>query len=106
MVLGQSIVDEEKLKNNTGMAIAVLIGTPLLTGPAAITAIILSVSDFGMMLTAIAITIVLIIATFFLYNASFLQKYLGMTFIQVLSTILGLIMLAWGINFIRAGIGF
>ena len=106
MVLGKSVVDEEKLKNNTGRAIAALIGTPLLTGPAAITSIILSVSDYGMLLTAFAISLVLLIAALFLYNASFLQKYLGMTFIQVLSTILGLVMLAWGINFVRAGLGF
>src|SRR3989338_5907958 len=106
MVLGQSPIDEEKLKNNTGRAIAALIGTPLLTGPAAITSIILSTEEYGMILTGSAIIIVLLIAAIFLYKASTIRKYLGITAIQVVSTILGLIMLAWGVKFIRAGMGF
>ncbi|MBS3128598.1 MarC family protein [Candidatus Woesearchaeota archaeon] len=106
MVLGQSLVDEEKLKNNTGRAIAALIGTPLLTGPAAITSIILSTGEYGTILTGSAIIIVLLIAAIFLYKASTIRKYLGITAIQVVSTILGLIMLAWGVKFIRAGMGF
>ena len=51
MVLGESITNIDNAGNNSGRAIAAIIGTPLLTGPAAITTIIVSVHDYGMPIT-------------------------------------------------------
>ncbi|MFH0714845.1 MAG: MarC family protein [Candidatus Diapherotrites archaeon] len=105
MVWGQEIVPLSK-KGDSGRAISAIIGTPLLAGPAAITAIILSAQDFGMTATGAAITIVLAITAILFFVAANLNQLKGTTAIQVLSTLMGLITLAWGINFIRMGFGF
>jgi len=105
MVLGQPIANTDNLKNNSGKAIAAIIGTPLLTGPAAITTIIVSVTDYGRLQTAIAIAVVLIFSFLLLNFSSKIYKYLGITTIQVISTILGLITISWGVKFIKAGFG-
>lgn len=104
MSLGLPLTDVHKLKNNSARAIAALIATPLLTGPAAITAIILSVADYGRILTGIAVVIVLGLTAVIFYQAQKIHKFLGKTTIQVMSTILGLITLAWGVKFIVIGI--
>ncbi len=105
MALGQPITDSDSSENRSGRAIAAIIGSPLLTGPAAITAIIVSVDDFGMILTAIAIGIVLTFTALLFYQATLVNRFLGKTLIQVLSTILGLITLSWGVMLIKQGFG-
>ena len=101
--------NEEDSKTNakdTTTAIATVIATPLLCGPAAITATIISVVDYGKLLTAIAIGVVLLIAFGLLLLSVYIQKTISKAkvFIQVLTTILGLITLAWGIDFILIGL--
>ncbi len=105
MVLGQEIVPQKE-KADSSRAIAAIIGTPLLTGPAAITAIILSVHDFGLIETGTAIGIVLLFTALLFAIASSMKTLKGKTAIQVLSTLMGLVTLAWGINYIRIGLGF
>ncbi len=105
MVLGYSLARVEELKNSTGWAIASIIGTPLLTGPAAITAIIVSVHDYGRMVTAVALALVLVLTTLLFYNAGRIDKILGRTSIKVISTILGLITLSWGVKYVLSGLG-
>lgn len=105
MVLGYSLTHVEEVKNNSGWAIASIIGTPLLTGPATITAIIISSNDYGKLVTGLAVFIVLVITAFLFYNAERANKYIGRTTIQVTSTILGLITLAWGVRYILTGLG-
>ncbi len=104
MVLGQSFVNLEQMKESSGWALASIIGTPLLTGPAAITAIIISTADYGVLLTGLALAIVLLFTWLLLYHAAWANKYLGKTTIQVISTILGLITLAWGVKFVLQGL--
>ncbi|MBI2666813.1 MarC family protein [Candidatus Woesearchaeota archaeon] len=104
MVLGYSLAKVEELKNSTGWAIASIIGTPLLTGPAAITAIIVSVNDYGRTVTTVALAIVLILTTILFYNAGRIDKVLGRTSIKVISTILGLITLSWGVKYVLSGL--
>lgn len=60
MVLGYSLVDVERVKGDSSWAIASIIGTPLLTGPAAITSIIVSVHDYGRFVTGAAVGTVLL----------------------------------------------
>ena len=105
MGLGQSITDTEKFNNGSARAIASIIATPLLTGPAAITAIIINSFDYGLIETGLAVAIVLALTGIIFYTAAKIAKRIGMTTIQVTSTILGLITLAWGVTFIRAGLG-
>lgn len=104
MVLGYSLVDVERVKGDSAWAVASIIGTPLLTGPAAITSIIVSSNDYGKIVTGLAVGIVLLGTAILFYNTKRANKYLGRTSIQVISTILGLITLAWGVKYVLQGI--
>ena len=105
MVLGETITHIDPSKNNSGKAIAAIIGTPLLTGPAAITTIIVSVHDYGMLVTGIAIIIVLVFTVLLFIFSGKIYKIFGVTTIQVITTILGLITISWGVKFVKAGFG-
>jgi len=104
MAMGQSLANVEKVKGSAE-AIASVIGTPLLTGPAAISAIIISSSDYGMVTTAAAVGIVLVLTLLLLVMADRAYKAIGKTGVQVMSTLLGLITLAWGVGFVLTGLG-
>jgi len=105
MALGQSLTDSDKSENKSGRAVAAIIGSPLLTGPAAITAIIMSVGDYGMILTAVAIVFVLSLTALLFYQSTIVNRFIGKTVIQVFSTVLGLITLSWGVMLIKQGFG-
>ena len=104
MALGLNLNNIEHAKNKSGRAIAAIIGTPLLTGPAAITAIIVSVQDNGRMITGIALLAVLAVTAIIFYQAEKVNKLFGKDLIQILSTILGLVTIAWGVKFVMTGI--
>lgn len=104
MVLGYSLVDVDRVKGDSTWAIASIIGTPLLTGPAAITSIIVSTSTYGKIVTGLAVGTVLLGTAILFYNTKRANRLLGRTSIQVISTILGLITLAWGVKYILQGI--
>lgn len=105
MSLGHS--DSEKVlgSKRSAKAIASIIATPLLTGPASITAIIISVHDYGRILTAIAVFLVLFITLVLFLQAPRITRFTGATAMQVISTLMGLITLSWGIMFIKQGLG-
>ncbi|MEK6939548.1 MAG: MarC family protein, partial [Nanoarchaeota archaeon] len=104
MVLGQSLLDVDKVKGDSSWAIASIIGTPLLTGPAAIMSIIVSASTYGKVVTGLALGMVLVGTAILFYNAKRAHRVLGKTMIQVISTILGLITLTWGVKYVLLGI--
>jgi len=104
MAMGYPMANLKAMKNNTGRAVAAIIGTPLLTGPAAITAIIVSVNDYGRILTTLAVALVLGITAIIFYQSKRLNKYLNATGIQVITTVFGLITVAWGVKFMIAGL--
>ena len=106
MTLGQSMSGNGIKQGSSVPAVAAIIATPLLTGPAAITAIIGAVNDQGMLVTGLAITVVMAItAVMFALPTSVVNK-IGKTPIQFMSVIMGMITLAWGIRFIKDGLGF
>ncbi len=105
MAWGQQLASTDAIKNNSGRAIAAIIGTPLLTGPAAITSIMISTNDYGMAITGFAVAFVLGVSALMFYQATLIHKALGPTTLQVISTILGLITISWGVKFIRIGLG-
>ena len=105
MVWGQSLADTEGMKADSSLAIASVIGTPLLTGPATITTIMIAMNDFGRFQTGIAVFIVLVATALIFYNAIKIEKAVGKTSIRIISTILGLITVAWGVKYIRIGLG-
>ncbi len=104
MALGQPIGEGTEGNGKSGRAIAAIIGSPLLTGPAAITAIIISVHDYGRPATALAVGIVLLFTGLLLAQATLVNRVVGRTPIQVMSTILGLITVSWAVTFIRQGL--
>ncbi len=106
MVLGQSITDPRQTGEQSAKAIAAIIGTPLLTGPAAITAIIVSTSESGMATTGLAIGLVLVFTGILFLQAARISRLLGTTVIQIFSTVLGLITLSWGVTMVRSGLDF
>ena len=104
MATGMPIAKMDSYKGDSGRAIASIIGTPLLTGPAAITAIMISVYDYGHLMTGAAVGIVLLITAAIFLLSGGINRVMGKTGIQVMSTVLGLITLSWGVKFIVAGL--
>ncbi len=104
MVLGHSLIDVDKVKGDSSWAIASIIGTPLLTGPAAIMSIIVSTGTYGKLVTGAALGIVLAGTAVLFYNTKRAHRILGKTMIQVISTILGLVTLTWGVKYVLQGI--
>lgn len=104
MAMGIPLMDLDKMKEDSGRAIGSIIGTPLLTGPAAITTIIITVNEFGRLYTGLAILIVLLLTSLIFFFTKHIVKVLGKTSIQILSTVMGLITVAWSVKFIHVGI--
>lgn len=104
MALGYPLTNVDATKESSANAIAAIIATPLLTGPAAITAIIISVREYGFIDTGLAVTIVLLFSAILFLLSTRINRVAGKAPIQVLSTILGLITLAWGVKFIAEGL--
>ncbi|MBN2101561.1 MAG: MarC family protein [Candidatus Aenigmarchaeota archaeon] len=104
MALGTPLVYTSDMKNNPERAVAAIIATPLLTGPATITALIITVKDYGVIETGTAAALVLIATAVLFLSSEKVNKYIGKTAIQMLSTIMGLITLSWGVQFIVEGL--
>ncbi|VVB67203.1 MarC family integral membrane protein [Candidatus Norongarragalina meridionalis] len=86
-------------------AIAVLIGTPMLTGPGVITAIILQAADTPLLPLFFAILGVVIASWLVIRYSSYLTKALGQRLIGVVAKIMGLLLLTRGIQNIMLGLG-
>lgn len=96
--------EREEEEEDKKSAIAVVIGTPLITGPAVIATSILLADKFGKETTAIAGVAALICMWIILWFASFIHDKLGRSGLRVLSTMMGIITIAWGVEFIRTGL--
>ncbi len=104
MTLGRPLQDISLKRGNSATAIASVIGTPLITGPATITALIVASYDYGKFLTGIAIGIVLLFTAIMLFLSDTLRRFLGLDAVRVISTVLGLITIAWGVKFVTVGV--
>ncbi|MGE0793532.1 MAG: MarC family protein [Candidatus Woesearchaeota archaeon] len=90
----------------TKEAISALIATPLISGPACITTIIVSSFDYGRLVTGIAVSTVILITAGFLFLFSIMHgKKIPEVAIKMTTTMMGLITVAWGISFIMTGLG-
>jgi multiple antibiotic resistance protein len=106
MVLGHAGQESDKFSANNAKAIAAVIGTPLLTGPATITTIIISTTKYGTLLTGIALLVVFLITFLLLYFSPKITKLFGPNITKVITTLLGLITLIYGVTYIKTGLGF
>jgi len=95
--------DESNEDPHDVSAIATVIGTPLITGPATIAATIMLGNEFGGSVTAVAGAAALAVIWLTLMAGTAVHKYLGHTGIRVLSTMMGLVTIAWGVSFLKAG---
>jgi len=84
------------------------LGIPLLAGPGAITTVMMSVNLsetlYEKMMIVCAIIIVFIITKFILDNSAILLRRLGITGLQVLTRIMGIILAAIAVEFVIKGI--
>jgi len=83
---------------------AILIGTPLLSGPGALTTIIILSKDYGMLIPAIAAALVLLTSFIILKFADRIEKLFGTELIEIFSKVLGLLLAALAVDFIYSGV--
>lgn len=83
---------------------AILIGTPLLSGPGALTTIIILSNEYGMLIPVVAAALVLIVSFLILKFAGWIERIVGREIIEIFSKVLGLLLTALAVDFIYAGI--
>ncbi len=83
--------------------IAVVLATPLISGPATITTAIILASDAGLTVTAIAGAAALLMTLLALVFAGTLNRLVGRSGVQIMSTMMGIVTIAWGLQFLLTG---
>jgi multiple antibiotic resistance protein len=83
---------------------AVVIGTPLISGPATIMTTMILVSDIGLFSTLAAGIPALFVTLVLLLLASRISRLIGRGSLKVLSTMMGIVTIAWGIQFLFMGV--
>jgi len=91
-------------KGHTASAAGVVIGTPLLCGPGAITTVMLLSKDYGFFVPFIAITLSLIATWLVLYYSENIQRILGDVVTDIMGKVLGMLVAAIAVNIIANGI--
>ena len=91
-------------KEHTASAAGVVIGTPLLCGPGAITTVMLLSKEYGFLIPFIAITLSLIATWLVLYYSENIQRILGEVVTDIMGKVLGMLVAAIAVNIIANGI--
>jgi len=91
-------------KGHAKSAAGVIIGTPLLCGPGAITTVMLLSKDYGFLIPFIAITLALIATWVILYYSELIQRILGEVVTDIMGKVLGMFLAAIAVNLITSGI--
>ncbi|MBP2146781.1 multiple antibiotic resistance protein [Methanofollis sp. W23] len=84
--------------------VGVLIGTPLICGPGAITTVILLSTKCGVLITLLALLLTLALTWLTLKYAEVIQQMLGETISGVLTNVFGMVLAALAITLIAEGI--
>jgi len=100
-VFGIEFTKKEKTDKK---AAAVIIGTPLLSGPGAMTTIVILSQQYGYWPPLIALILVMFITWIMLYFSERITAKMGDRLIEVLSRVLGLMLAALAAEFIKDGI--
>ena len=101
MALG---IDIGRPKDHSPSAAGVIIGTPLLCGPGAITTVILLVTDMGILIPAVAIALSLGATWIILRFSAEIQKLLGDCVTEIMARVLGMLVAAIAVKIIADGI--
>jgi multiple antibiotic resistance protein len=83
---------------------AMIIGTPLITGPGTISTIIILAEANGRALVLAAILANLVICWTMLLASGLIARVLGTNVIQILSRVMGLLLLAIAVQYVRDGL--
>jgi multiple antibiotic resistance protein len=103
MALGLDIC---RSKDQGATAAGVVIGTPILCGPGAITTVMILSKDssIGIPITFLAITVSLVVSWIILYFSAGIQGILGPVVTDVMGRVLGMFVAAIAVKFILTGI--
>jgi multiple antibiotic resistance protein len=101
MALG---IDLCKSKEHTPTAAGVVIGTPILCGPGAITTVMLLSNDYGLLIPFIAITLCLAATWIILYFSAAIQNILGTVVTEIMGRVLGMLVAGIAVKIIFSGI--
>ncbi|MBI4406611.1 MarC family protein [Candidatus Micrarchaeota archaeon] len=103
LVLGISF-PREKEKTRRVPPAALIIGTPLITGPGVITTSILLASEYGQVATGVAAFLALLATWIVLRLSPVITKLVGETGSELLSRIMGLLLVAVAVQFASTGL--
>lgn len=92
-----------KRRTETKVA-AIVIGTPLLCGPGAITSVIILSQKYGYLVPFLAVIAASALTWLILYFAHHLSRLLGERIIEVFSRVMGLLLAAIAVEYIKEGI--
>jgi multiple antibiotic resistance protein len=84
--------------------IAVVIGTPMITGPATITTAIILADSYGVLTTSLAGAAALLLTFIILIFAPHIDRLAGRGGVRIMSTMMGIITIAWGLQFLLTGV--
>ncbi len=101
-VLGLRVITIGERKKHSFAAVP--FATPLLVGPGTITSVIILVDTYGIVIPFLAAVINLFIIWLFLRNSRIIYKFLGYQGSEVVTRIMGLIITAIAVGFIRSGL--
>ncbi|MFH1246798.1 MAG: MarC family protein, partial [Candidatus Micrarchaeota archaeon] len=104
LVLGISFPREKDVIKKVPPA-ALIIGTPLITGPGVITTTILLSGQYGILITGVAAFLALVASWLVLRYSHIITKVIGETGSELLSRIMGLLLVAVAAQFALTGIG-
>lgn len=100
---GHKNLSSEESASKKSMA-GVIIGTPIMCGPGAITTVIILGVDIGIVLTLLAVILALVCIWLILVFSSKITKLLGETVVVILSKIVGLLLTAIAVHTVCDGI--
>lgn len=84
--------------------VALLIATPLLTGPGLATTLIIVSEEHGLLATIVSLSLALLLSWSILVNSVRIRNVAGDKIIHIASRIIGLLLLALGVAYIRIGL--
>jgi multiple antibiotic resistance protein len=104
LVLGFSWSKDEEGKHKDTHAAAIIIGTPLITGPGVLTTTIVYVTEYGYIVTIAAALLSVFVTWIILRQCYRINKVIGPQVISVISKIMGMLLVAMSIQFIISGL--
>ncbi len=93
-----------KNRDHSASVAGVVIGTPLLCGPGAITTVLILSKDYGLIIPALAIGLSLVATWIVLRYSAYIQKLLGDCVTDIVAKVLGMLVAAIAIKIIADGV--